>query len=83
MHTVYFQNLSIKTTLGDINGRQLNAVKIFALSIKYFKDHFMMTLNNRLPDATDSDVKFVLTVPAIWTDTAKLFMREAAKQVNK
>lgn len=28
------------------------------------------------------DVKFVLTVPAIWTDRSKQFMRVAAIQVN-
>lgn len=28
------------------------------------------------------DIDFVLTVPAIWDDTAKMFMREAAVQVD-
>lgn len=28
-----------------------------------------------------SDINFVLTVPAIWDDTAKMFMREAAIKV--
>ena len=29
------------------------------------------------------DITWVLTVPAIWTDSAKQFMREAAVQVCK
>lgn len=29
-----------------------------------------------------TDVDFVLTVPAIWGDAAKMFMREAAVQVS-
>lgn len=28
------------------------------------------------------DIYFVLTVPATWDDTAKMFMREAAVQVH-
>ena len=33
------------------------------------------------PDA--KIIRWVLTVPAIWTDESKDFMREAAYQVNK
>jgi hypothetical protein len=28
------------------------------------------------------DVKWIITVPAIWSDAAKQFMREAAEQVS-
>lgn len=31
---------------------------------------------------TVDDINFVLTVPAIWDDTAKMFMREAAIEVR-
>lgn len=31
---------------------------------------------------TVDDINFVLTVPAIWDDTAKMFMREAAIRVR-
>ncbi|XP_062587973.1 heat shock 70 kDa protein 12A-like isoform X2 [Saccostrea cucullata] len=75
-------NLNRKTMLSDISGKQISAVKVFALSIKYLKEHFMTTLKMSLPDASEKDVKFVLTVPAIWTDAAKLFMREAAKEAG-
>jgi len=30
----------------------------------------------------EGDVLWVLTVPAIWDDAAKVFMKEAAKQVG-
>ena len=30
----------------------------------------------------ETDIDFVLTVPAIWGDAAKMFMREAAIQVS-
>ncbi|XP_061169414.1 heat shock 70 kDa protein 12B-like [Saccostrea echinata] len=50
----------------------------FSNSIKYLKNHFLKTLGDRLPDASIEDVLFVLTVPAIWRDSAKEIMREAA-----
>ena len=34
-------------------------------------------------DIEDTDVKWVLTVPAIWTDPAKGFMRAAAIKVRR
>lgn len=41
-------------------------------------------MNIRLADGTfsEKDIDFVLTVPAIWGDEAKLFMREAAMQAG-
>lgn len=34
-----------------------------------------------LPDTNEDDIRFVLTVPAIWNEAAKQFMREAASKV--
>lgn len=46
------------------------------------KDHLLEELANRLKDEiTIEDIDFVVTVPAIWDDTAKMFMREAAEKV--
>jgi molecular chaperone DnaK (HSP70) len=54
------------------------------LSIKYLKDDLIESSGKRLADSKirDSDIHWVLTVPAIWNDAAKQFMREAAEQVN-
>lgn len=38
----------------------------------------MEEIKKSIVGATCSDVEFVLTVPAIWGDKAKMFMREAA-----
>lgn len=46
------------------------------------KEHLLKELEDKLTDkVTVDDIDFVLTVPAIWDDTAKMFMREAAIQV--
>lgn len=47
------------------------------------REHLLKTLENKLANTIlMDDIQFVLTVPAIWDDTAKMFMREAAVQVN-
>ncbi|XP_056009905.1 heat shock 70 kDa protein 12A-like isoform X2 [Ostrea edulis] len=64
----------------DENEREMEAMLIFTHCIKYLKDHLLGVIaNSTLGDKVGiDDIDFVLTVPAIWDDTAKMFMREAA-----
>lgn len=55
---------------------------IFTLSIRYLKDHLLEVLRRTLEINAD-DIDFVLTVPAIWSETTRVFMREAAIQVRQ
>lgn len=70
----------------DVTGKkEFPAKTIFAHGIKFLKDHLMKHMEMRglaeaIPD--DSYIQWVLTVPAIWNDSAKQFMREAAKEVG-
>ena len=87
MYTDYFSLfLKGKTTISrnlileDANGHTLNAMKVFSESIKYLKDHFMGKIKSA-ENLVETDIHWVLTVPAIWKDNAKQFMREAAQQV--
>ena len=52
------------------------ALEVFGESIRYLKDHALRQL-----DGPDKDIQWVLTVPAIWDDSAKQFMRLAAEKV--
>ena len=52
------------------------ALEVFSESIRYLKDHALRHL-----DGPDDDIQWVLTVPAIWDDSAKQFMRLAAEKV--
>jgi hypothetical protein len=57
---------------------------VFSMTLRYFRNHAIMELS----DATGSqvrcdDVRWVVTVPAIWRQKAKQFMREAAYQVSR
>lgn len=65
----------------DIKGNSMPAVDVFSVSIRALKSHVMKRLRNQGSSITDNDIKWVLTVPAIWTDKAKLFMRKAAEKV--
>ncbi|XP_060578454.1 heat shock 70 kDa protein 12A-like [Ruditapes philippinarum] len=68
----------------DASGKKLKAQTVFALSIKYLKDDLLEMSQKRIADdgIRSSDIHWVLTVPAIWNDAAKQFMREAAEEAG-
>jgi len=60
----------------------MSAITIFSMAINYMRGHLMTALKNQVTDIEQTDVMFVITVPAIWSDAAKQFMREAAVAVR-
>ena len=64
-------------------GKTLPAITVFGLSIQYLAKDMLKTGGNNVGGGiTMGDVHWVLTVPAIWSDAAKQFMREAAIKVS-
>ncbi|XP_053383497.1 heat shock 70 kDa protein 12B-like [Mercenaria mercenaria] len=76
------KKLTRSTKVEDINGVSMSALSIFTMSIRFLKDHFLNNVTKQVPDLEEDDIRYVLTVPAIWGDMAKLFMREAAVQAG-
>ena len=46
------------------------------------KEHLLKEVGKNYIGTKDDDIDYVLTVPAIWGDKAKMFMREAAVKVG-
>lgn len=68
----------------DVTGKEMKAMDVFSICIKYLKNAMLSEMNLQLAEGQiiENDIDFVLTVPAIWGDEAKLFMREAAIKVS-
>ncbi|XP_077205993.1 heat shock 70 kDa protein 12A [Paroedura picta] len=88
-HWLYFEkfkmklhttgNLSLETDLTAANGKKVKALEIFAYALQYFKEQALKELGDQEGSEFDnSDVRWVITVPAIWKQPAKQFMRQAA-----
>ena len=58
------------------------ALDVFSEAIGYLKRHVMKSCDDRGFGLSDREIKWVLTVPAIWGDAAKQFMRIAAEKVS-
>ena len=54
---------------------------VFSESIKYLKQTLLEEATKQQTDLSIDDIKWILTVPAIWSDPAKTFMRKAAVEV--
>ncbi|KAL3878598.1 hypothetical protein ACJMK2_030934 [Sinanodonta woodiana] len=72
------KDLKRETKIESHNGKVYEAKKIFMFSIKYLKEHMEEAMRLRGLDIRADEIAWVLTLPAIWTDSAKQFMREAA-----
>ena len=57
-------------------------LKVVTETIKYLKQELINDVASRVDKLEDTDVLYVLTVPAIWSDSAKAFMRNAAEEVG-
>ncbi|XP_052248253.1 heat shock 70 kDa protein 12A-like [Dreissena polymorpha] len=84
----YFRNFKMKlytnkylrrdTMLKDMDGKQMLALDVFTMAIKYIYGCLVEDLAERAPEVKIDDISWVITVPAIWSDAAKQFMREAS-----
>ncbi|KAL3879605.1 hypothetical protein ACJMK2_031893 [Sinanodonta woodiana] len=68
----------------DETQKPLLAKTVFSLVIRYLKEDMLKNIKDRLSSGhiKDDEITWVLTVPAIWTDAAKQFMREAAVEAG-
>ena len=77
------QNLNKETSIRAANGRSYPALTVFAHALRFFHEHAVEELSDQSATTIVSDdIRWVITVPAIWKAPAKQFMRLAAYQVS-
>ncbi|XP_021358711.1 heat shock 70 kDa protein 12A-like isoform X2 [Mizuhopecten yessoensis] len=64
------------------DGKVMLAITVISAVIAYLKGHLMQKIKDRGADVPESEIRWVVTVPAIWTDPAKQMMREAAEKAG-
>ncbi|KAL4227036.1 hypothetical protein ACF0H5_015012 [Mactra antiquata] len=70
------------TLLISENGNELDALFVFSESIKWMKDHVTKFIQQTSCRYLERSTKWVLTVPAIWTEGAKQLMRKSAEMAG-
>jgi len=77
------QELSRSTQVVATNGSKMAAVVVLAHALRYFCEQAVRDVSEQsATPLTNDDVRWVVTVPAIWTAAAKQLMRQAAYDVS-
>ncbi|PNF14706.1 Heat shock 70 kDa protein 12A [Cryptotermes secundus] len=77
------QDLNRNTELKAANGQPVSALTVFAHALRHLKRYALLELSDQTgSNVAVEDVRWVVTVPAIWKQPAKQFMREAAYQAG-
>ena len=66
----------------DVAGKSVTAMKVFGTSIRSLMNHLFLDFTEQGFDVEPEDIRWVLTVPAIWSDAVQTFMRKSANFVN-
>lgn len=66
----------------DKTGKAMPALLVFSESLGYLKQSLLNEVKNQLINIEMNEIKWVITVPAIWSDPAKAFMRRAAAKAG-
>ncbi|KAK3566914.1 hypothetical protein QTP86_004937 [Hemibagrus guttatus] len=88
-HWLYFDKFKMKihstsdltmvTELESVSGRRVRAIEVFAHALRFFREHALKEVKDQCLSVLEGDeVRWVITVPAVWRQPAKQFMREAA-----
>ncbi|XP_052235173.1 heat shock 70 kDa protein 12A-like [Dreissena polymorpha] len=76
------KHISRKSTIKDVSGKDHEALPIFVMAIQALKKYLMDDIQDRTTNSREHDIRYVITLPAIWDVGANQFMREAAIQVE-
>jgi hypothetical protein len=75
----YNKELKDDTELVATNGQSVRALTVFAYALRYFRNHALQEIRDQAQtNILNDDIRWVITVPAIWNAPAKQFMRQAA-----
>lgn len=81
---VVLQTLGSSMEIKDHMGKPLAALEVFSKSLEYMKEMVLEKIQEKYEDLVikEERIHWIVTVPAIWDEFAKQFMREAAEKVN-
>lgn len=66
----------------SVDGRQLPLMKVISQSLKYIAEKALEKLSEQVGKVVSTKIRWVLTVPALWSEEHKHFMRKAAVEAG-
>lgn len=73
----------MQTMVKSIDGREMPLMTVIAESLKFIANRALAKLEEQIGKGVQlNKIRWVLTVPALWSEEHKLFMRKAAKEAG-
>jgi molecular chaperone DnaK (HSP70) len=66
----------------SVDGRELSLMKVISESIKFIAEKALEKLQEQVGKIVTTKIRWVLTVPALWSEEHKHFMRRAAVEAK-
>ena len=80
---LFRQALNRSTAIAATNGATVPAVTVFSHALRHFMQQALREISDQsMTPISNDDVRWVITVPAIWSAAAKQLMRQAAYDVR-
>lgn len=70
------------TAAKAVDGREMPLLTIVEHTLRYISQQALAKLREQVGKITAAKIRWVLTVPALWSEEHKLFMRKAAQQAE-
>ena len=73
----------MQTNVKSIDGREMPLMTVIAESLKFIANRALLKLEEQIGKVVKREkIRWVLTVPALWSEEHKLFMRKAAVEAG-
>ncbi|XP_022325854.2 heat shock 70 kDa protein 12A-like [Crassostrea virginica] len=82
MVLLHEKNLNKDMLIADDQNQSVEALTVFAHSIRFIKNDLQKQLTKTGYDIDDVEIQWVITIPAIWNPRSKQFMRVAAHKAG-
>ena len=66
----------------SVDSRELPLMKVISESLRYIAEKAIEKLQEQVGKVVKTKIRWVLTVPALWSEEHKHFMRRAAVEAN-
>ncbi|XP_052241029.1 heat shock 70 kDa protein 12B-like [Dreissena polymorpha] len=72
------KNCSLDATIDDLEGNPYPAIELFTTTLRFLNGHLLKALHTKSSTVLETEIQYIITVPAVWTDEARHFMKESA-----
>lgn len=72
----------MQTNVKSLDGREMPLMTVIATSLKFISERALIKLEEQIGKVNKNKIRWVLTVPALWSEEHKLFMRKAAVEAG-